>query len=96
MISTKYVDLNPKEPNYGNFKLTNELVDQGTKVYFYMLTYRGQYSFTDLYGLPDYGVSHADDLFYLFNPLFGLPPLQLNGKHFYILIKGQYSYLSNI
>ena len=80
----KYVDRYPKEPNYGNFKLTNELVEQGSKVYSYILTYRGEYSFTDLYGLPDYGVSHADDLFYLFNPLFGLPPLQLNGENLYL------------
>merc|ERR1712062_30203 len=55
---------------YGNYKFINELVSRGTKVFSYILTYRGEFSYTDVIGIPNYGVSHADDLLYLWNPVF--------------------------
>ena len=37
-----------------------------------MLTYQGQFSLTQLYGFGPVGVCHADDLIYLFDPVFGM------------------------
>ena len=39
-------------------------------VYQYLLTYEGQFSFTQLFGQDPVGVCHADDLIYLWNPIF--------------------------
>ena len=66
------------------------------RVWQYILTHRGQNSITDLFGInekvPDtllrdhyliqsqLGVCHADDLYYLFDPIFGLPPDMLTGE----------------
>lgn len=46
----------------------NYLEKQSSPVYYYYLTYRGSASFSMIFGDPnnDYGVSHADDLQYLF------------------------------
>ena len=44
-------------------------------VFQYLLTYEGSYSLTNIYGFESLGVSHADDLIYLFDPIFhGLLP----------------------
>ena len=42
-------------------------------MYQYILTYQGQYSITNIYGLPTIGVCHGDDLIYVFDSL--TPPL---------------------
>ena len=42
-------------------------------MYQYILTYQGEYSYTNLLGLPTIGVCHGDDLIYIFES--GLPPL---------------------
>merc|ERR550525_43318 len=56
--------------NYGNYLFTNQVVARGTRLFSYILTYRGEFSYTDVIGIPNYGVSHADDLLYLWNPVF--------------------------
>merc|ERR1712013_387667 len=44
---------------------------QNMKVFHYILTYKGEFSLLDIsYGLPPTGVCHADDLLYLFDPVF--------------------------
>jgi len=47
----------------------NEVVSRGSRVYSYILTHRGEFSYTDMIGIPNFGVSHADDLLYLWNPV---------------------------
>ena len=48
----------------------------------YVLSYQGAFSLTTLYGIDQpIGVSHADDLIYLFDPVFGIElPLPPNDK----------------
>ena len=41
----------------------------GATVYQYILTYQGEYSYTNIFGLPTIGVCHGDDLIYIFNQL---------------------------
>ena len=45
-------------------------------MYQYILTYQGQYSITNIYGLPTIGVCHGDDLIYVFDN----PPLNDNDQ----------------
>jgi len=56
---------------YGVFQTMEAFVAQNMKVFHYILTYEGEYSLLNLYGLPTMGVCHADDVIYLFDPLFG-------------------------
>ena len=62
---------------YGTHRTIFHLVTQGIDVFQYILTYQGQYSFTNVFGLPTIGVCHADDLIYLFNPLGTSPYINL-------------------
>ena len=55
---------------YGTHKTINYLLQHNVKVYHYLLSYRGQFSFTQLFGLEPLGTAHADDLIYLWNPVF--------------------------
>ena len=55
---------------YGVHKAMKAFVSTGMTVYHYILTYEGDYSYLELYGLPHLGVCHADDLIYLFRPIF--------------------------
>ncbi len=56
---------------YGNIRTMKHFISHGmNNVYHYILTFEGHYSFTQLYGVEPMGVSHADDLFYLFDPIF--------------------------
>ena len=57
---------------YGSFKTVNYFLEHEVSVYQYILTYVGDYSLTQFFGIEQAGVCHADDLFYLFNPTFGL------------------------
>ena len=40
-------------------------------MYQYILTYQGEYSYTNIFGLPTIGVCHADDLIYIFDNITG-------------------------
>jgi len=55
---------------YGIEKTISLLAGHGVQVYQYIFSYRGQHSFLDSYGVPPglFGVCHADELFYLFDP----------------------------
>ena len=55
---------------YGTYRTIKYLVEHGSTVFQYVLTYEGEYSFSALYGIPANGVCHADDLLYLWNPSF--------------------------
>ena len=52
---------------FGLHKTTNYLLAQNVKVYQAILTYHGEHSFSEGFGVGNYGVCHADDLFYLWN-----------------------------
>ena len=54
---------------YGTHKMINYLIKHDVTVYQYMLTYEGEFSFTQLFGLNPAGVCHADDLIYLWDPV---------------------------
>jgi len=57
---------------FGVHKKIGFLVNQNITVYQYVLTHRGQFSITQLNGVPEtHGVSHADDLIYEWEPVFG-------------------------
>ena len=55
---------------YGTYRTIKYLVEHGSTVFQYVLSYEGEYSFSALYGVPANGVCHADDLLYLWNPSF--------------------------
>jgi len=60
---------------YGLHKTSELMLSQGMKVFQYMLTHQGQYSFSQLFGIPEpVGVCHADDLLYLWEPVFRFIP----------------------
>ena len=52
---------------FGLHKTTNYLLAHNVKVYQAILTYHGEHSFTEGFGVGNFGVCHADDLFYLWN-----------------------------
>lgn len=56
---------------YGVHQTMKAFVSKGMKVFHYILTYEGEFSLLNLYGLQTMGVCHADDLLYLFEPIFG-------------------------
>jgi len=60
---------------HSTYMTVKYMVEWNVTVYQYILTYEGQYSFTSTLGLGKFGVAHADDLMYLFEPLGSLPPL---------------------
>ena len=35
---------------YGHYRLTNEMVSRGTKLFSYLLTHQGEHSYTDILG----------------------------------------------
>jgi hypothetical protein len=53
---------------YGTYKTINYLIEKGVTVYQYILSYEGEFSFSEIYGVPPNGVCHADDQLYLWNP----------------------------
>jgi len=66
---------------FGVNRTAELLLSHGVRVWQYILTHQGQNSLTDLFGVSEkMGVCHADDLFYLFDPVFGLPPDLLTGE----------------
>jgi len=56
---------------YGAHQTMEAFLGSKMRVFHYILTYQGEYSLLNLYGLPTMGVCHADDLLYLFDPIFG-------------------------
>ena len=56
------------------------LVEHGVEVYQYMFSYRGEHSGLDLAGIEPglFGVSHGDDLLYLFDPIYQVDLQDLN------------------
>ena len=56
---------------YGSYKTINYFLEQNMNVYQYLLTYRGMYSISNTIGVEPVGVSHADDLIYMWNPCIG-------------------------
>ena len=63
------------EQLFPNYRTSNDLVKHGVTVYQYILTYEGEYSVTQLFGLDHIGVCHADDLIYLWESFYGFGPL---------------------
>ena len=58
-------------PLFAVHQTIKAFVAQNMKVFHYILTYKGGLSLLDIsYGLPPTGVCHADDLLYLFDPVF--------------------------
>ena len=55
---------------YGTYKMINERVGQGAKVYAWILTHQGKHSVSEWFGLPVDGVNHADELLYMWDPVF--------------------------
>ena len=55
---------------YGTNKMENVLAQQWLIVYQYMFSYKGENSYLDPYGINSslYGVTHSDELYYMFNP----------------------------
>lgn len=51
---------------YPSYKTWQILTENGVKTYFYILSYKGDFSTTQYFGVENIGVSHGDDLFYLF------------------------------
>lgn len=70
--------------NHGIYEAVHDfIVNQTSPVFYYYFAYRGSVSFSSIFGDPvkDYGVSHADELQYLFpvgEQLF--PDVQLSEK----------------
>jgi carboxylesterase type B len=56
---------------FGIHNAIRYLLKHGATVYQYLLTYQGEYSSVNGFGIPTSGVAHADDLFYIFGPVFG-------------------------
>ena len=54
---------------YGTYKTINYFLEHGVTVFQYILTYRGQFSFSQDFGVDPLGVCHADDLIYIWNPV---------------------------
>ena len=65
---------------YGTIKTMFYLIKHNVRTYLYFLTYQGQFSYTQLYGIDPMGVCHADDLIYLWSPVFGIGELALNAE----------------
>ena len=63
---------------YSTYKMVQFLTKWNVTTYQYLLTFRGQFSYSQLYGIEPMGVCHADDLIYLFDPVFGKGELKLN------------------
>lgn len=64
-------------PLFAVHQTMKAFLEQNMMVFHYILTYKGEFSILDTYGLPPMGVCHADDLIYLFDPVFqkwGLDP----------------------
>merc|ERR1712156_318779 len=53
---------------YGTYRTIKYLIKHGVTVYQYILTYEGEFSFSEVYNVLPNGVCHADDLLYLWNP----------------------------
>ena len=57
---------------YGTYKTINYLLKHGVTVYQYILSYEGEHSFTEVFGVEPTGVCHADDLIYIWDMDLGL------------------------
>ena len=57
---------------YSTYKTVNYMVQYGVTVYQYLLTYEGERSFSELFGVDPVGVCHGDDMFYLWDPVYGI------------------------
>jgi len=55
---------------HGTYRLINQLVEQGVTVFAWILTHQGEHTSSDLYGIPPHGVCHADELLYMWSPVF--------------------------
>ena len=53
---------------FSNYKLIQYLTKWGIPTFQYVLTFEGQYSFSQNLGIEPMGVCHVDDLLYLFDP----------------------------
>ena len=56
---------------YGSYKTINYFLEQNMNVYQYQLTFRGKYSITSTFDVDPVGVSHGDDMIYMFDPFYG-------------------------
>ena len=56
---------------HGAYRTIKYFLDFNVPTYHYILTYAGQYSYSEFTNAGKHGVCHADDLLYLFNPVFG-------------------------
>ena len=55
----------------GTYKTMEYFLEQKMKVYQYILSYEGQYSFSQMQGIKPHGVCHIDDLIYQWDPVLG-------------------------
>ena len=55
---------------HGTYRLINQLVEQGVTVFAWILTHQGEHTSSDLYGISPHGVCHADELLYMWSPVF--------------------------
>lgn len=55
---------------HGTYQLVNQLVERGLTVFAWILTHQGEHTSSDLYGIPPHGVCHADELLYMWSPVF--------------------------
>jgi len=64
---------------YGTYMTINYFLDHGVTVFQYILSYRGQFSLTQEFGVDPLGVCHADDLLYIWDPV-DIGPGNLTGE----------------
>ena len=57
---------------YGTYKTIKYFLEHEMTVFPYILTHRGTFSFSQRNGVPNMGVTHGDDLIYLFDPIYSL------------------------
>ena len=71
---------------YGTRKTIDYFLAQNMTVYEYILTYQGEFSLSEVFGVSPEGVCHGDDLLYLWDPVSPLgnisQPLDLQVRGF--------------
>ena len=55
---------------HGTYRILKYFLDFNVPIFHYILTYQGQYSFSEFGDVSKIGVCSADDLFYLVDPIF--------------------------
>lgn len=55
---------------YDDFRMIEYFLQHGLNPHFYVLSYEGHHSYSEIYGVEPKGVSHADDLLYQWHNLF--------------------------